>query len=120
MTVDALFTALAAAHPRTVQVLRRAFLEELAREKFEALYGISPSSADALIERSLADAKLTGQADALRAHRTELLARLDAAAKAWAASPDRVRDERLRQLAIVIVLALTAFFYWQQSHTASP
>lgn len=113
MDVDALFTALAAAHPRTVQILRRAYLEALPRAEFDALYGISSTSADALLARSLHDAKLEGQADALRAHREELLTRLDAAAKAWAESPDRTRDERLRQLAIVIVLALTAYFYWR-------
>ena len=120
MNVDALFSALIAAPPRTVQVIRRAILEDLPREKFEQLYGVTPASADALIARALEDAKLPGQNDALHDHRVELLLKLDAAAKAWAASPDRVRDDRLRQLAIVIVIALTAFFYWQQSHTASP
>lgn len=103
-----------------MQIIRRAILEELPRERFEQLYGVTPASADALIARALEDAELTGQNDALHDHRVELLLKLDAAAKAWAASPDRVRDERLRQLAIVIVIALTAFFYWQQSHTASP
>ena len=120
MTSDALFTALSSAHPRSVQIIRRALLEDLPREKFEQLYGITPPAADALIARALEDAELTGQHDALREHRVELLLKLDAAAKAWAASPDRARDERLRQLAIIVVLALTAFFYWQQSHTASP
>ena len=36
MTADALFTALAAAHPRTVQILRRAYLEALPRAEFDA------------------------------------------------------------------------------------
>jgi hypothetical protein len=120
VNADALFQALTAAHPRSVQIIRRAFLEDLPREKFEQLYGITPAAADALIARALEDAKVTGQNDALRDHRVELLLKLDAAAKAWAASPDRLRDERLRQLAIIVVIALTAFFYWQQSHTASP
>lgn len=113
VTVDALATALTAAHPRSVQLLRRAFLEPLPRAEFDALYGVSPAAGDALIARALEDAKLNGHEAALQEHRAELLARLDAAAKAWAASPDRVRDERLRQLAIVIVLALTAYFYWR-------
>lgn len=54
--------------------------------------------------------------DRLTAHRVELTARLQHEAEAFARSPDRVRDERLRWVAIVVVLALTAYFYWREQH----
>ncbi len=117
---DQLFDALLAAHPRSLQILRRVYLEALPRADFERLYGVTPAAADALLARALDDARLHGQTDALQAHRAQLLQRLDAAARAWATSPDRVRDERLRWLAIALVLALSAFFYWQQSQSGAP
>ncbi len=113
MEAAALFERLSRAHPRSVQVLRRAFLDALPREDFEALYGVKPAAADALISRSLADAQLTGEEANLTEHREVLTKRLDDAARAWATSPDRARDEKLRWLAIAVVLALSAWFYWR-------
>lgn len=51
---------------------------------------------------------------ALSEHREALKARLEQSAAQYTASPDRDRDEWLRRAAIVLVLALTAFFYWQE------
>ncbi len=56
----------------------------------------------------------------LTANRAELEAQLTRAAAAFEASPDRVRDERLRWVAIAVVLALTAYFYFQQANKPHP
>ena len=57
--------------------------------------------------------------DQLTAHREAFKVRLDQSAAAFAASPDRMRDEWLRRIAIVVVLALTAFFYWREQTQAA-
>ncbi len=56
----------------------------------------------------------------LRAHREALEAQLEAAARAWESSPARAREEWLRRAAIVLVLALSAFFYWREQHKPRP
>ncbi|PZR13568.1 MAG: hypothetical protein DI536_12530 [Archangium gephyra] len=114
--VDALFRTLSAAHPRTLQIVRRACLENLTTEQLAQLYGITPDAAQILVTRALFELGLIDEKEALVAHRTELLTRLDAAALEYARSPDRVREERLRQLAIVVVLVLSAFFYWREAN----
>jgi hypothetical protein len=58
--------------------------------------------------------------DQLSQHRDELKAKLEKAAAEYAASPDRDRDEWLRRAAIVLVLALTAFFYWREKTKPLP
>ncbi len=58
--------------------------------------------------------------DQLTAHRDELKARLAKSAAEYAASPDRDRDELFRRIAIVVVLALTAFFYLRESNKPLP
>lgn len=113
--VDALFRTLSAAHPRTLQIVRRACLEDLSTEQFARLYGVTTDAAQTLISRALLEAGLIDSRDALGEHRAELRRRLDEAALAYARSPDRQREERLRQAAIVIVLALSAFFYWREA-----
>lgn len=74
-----------------------------------------------------ADAPSTGEGAEARQlwnrlveHREGLKARLDKAAAEFAASPDRDRDEWLRRLAIVIVLALTAYFWWREQTKPLP
>lgn len=56
----------------------------------------------------------------LRANSDEVTEALRKAAEAFEASPDRVRDEWLRRAAIVLVLALTAFFYWRDQNKPRP
>lgn len=56
----------------------------------------------------------------LAEQREGLQARLDKAAAEFAASPDRDRDEWLRRLAIIIVLALTAYFWWREQTRPLP
>lgn len=59
---------------------------------------------------------------ALSTHRQELKEKLEAHAAAYARAPQREKEEWLRRLAIVAVLALAAFFYWhnQQRPAAHP
>ena len=58
--------------------------------------------------------------DRLAQQRDELTLMLEKSAAEFAASPDRQRDEWLRKLAIVVVLVLTAFFYWREQNKARP
>ena len=58
--------------------------------------------------------------DQLSAHKEELEQRLAKAAQDFATSPDRGRDEWLRRIAIVLVLALTAFFYVREQNKPHP
>lgn len=58
--------------------------------------------------------------DRLTGHRVELKARLEQSAAAFAASPDRQRDEWLRWAAIVLVLVLSAFFWVREQNKPLP
>ena len=58
--------------------------------------------------------------DQIAANRDELKLQLEKAAQEFAESPDRVRDEWLRRIAIVVVLALTAFFYVREQNKPHP
>lgn len=58
--------------------------------------------------------------DQLSEHRIELELMLERSATAFAASPDRKRDEWLRLAAIALVLALTAFFYYREQNKPRP
>ncbi len=58
--------------------------------------------------------------DRLSAHRDALGKKLAQAAAEFDASPDRRRDEWLRIAAIILVLALTAFFYFQEKNKPHP
>jgi hypothetical protein len=49
----------------------------------------------------------------LNAHARELRARLDAAEQAELTSPEYARETWIRRAAIVVVLALSAWFYWK-------
>lgn len=56
----------------------------------------------------------------LQANSEALQDRLKRSAAEFAASPDRGRDELLRYLAIALVIALTAFFYWREQNKPHP
>jgi hypothetical protein len=60
--------------------------------------------------------RLHGLRTRLRDHAPALEKKLEAAAEAFEKSPDRARDEWLRRLAIVVVLALSAYFYWREQN----
>lgn len=58
--------------------------------------------------------------EALSAHREALQEKLAAHADAYARAPEREKEEWLRRLAIVAVLAMAAFFYWQSQQRPAP
>ena len=58
--------------------------------------------------------------DRIRQNGQALEEKLKQEARDFAASPDRNRDEWLRRAAIVLVLALTAFFYWREQNKEKP
>ena len=135
--VDALFRLLTEAPPRSAEIVRRVALDGLALEQVAQLFNVGLPEAEVLVFRALVDVRSGGSErvrdgaerdgvrerellELLKAHRAPLQARLAEAAQAYAASPDRNRDEWLRRLAIVVVLALTAFFYWREQHKPRP
>lgn len=78
----------------------------------EVMLSAAPGSGEGAQARKLWD-RLTQSRDALKV-------KLDRAAAEHAASPDRDRDEWLRRIAIVMVLALTAYFWWREEHKPRP
>jgi|APLak6261675434_1056106.scaffolds.fasta_scaffold01440_4 hypothetical protein len=138
--VDALFELLSHAPPRERALVQRVAFEGLSLEAVAQLYDVDLPRAKVLVFRALQTvagrAPLSDEAEAavidrpeseaaallarLKTHRVELQARLEKAAVAFAQSPDRVRDEWVRRLAIVVVLALTAFFYWREQNKPRP
>lgn len=138
--VDALFRALKAAHPRSAEIVTRFALDEVPLPELAAIYALEPGPMALLVARSLVDVETGGRARPsdreeaeiaaglatsefvarLRTHRVALRAMLEASAQAWAASPDRVRDERIRFALIAIVVALSAFFYWREQNKPRP
>lgn len=114
--------------PRAQVLVFRALLDVMSggtarvpdvREEAEvlAMVGPSPSPLPASQGEGFQVRKLWDQ---LTLHREALKVRLDQSAAAFAASPDRIRDEWLRRIAIVVVIALTAFFYWREQHKPRP
>ena len=112
--------------PRAQVLVFRAFLDVLSgrvrvpdvREDAEVLAMVgSPSPFPASQGEGLQARKLWDQ---IAANRDELKLQLEKAAQEFAESPDRVRDEWLRRIAIVVVLALTAFFYVREQNKPHP
>lgn len=149
--VDALFRLLAAAPPRSAEIVKRVTLGGLELDALAKLYGVDVPHAQVLVFRAFLDVGSGGKArvpdsrepaevsamisaasgegegaqarrlwERLSQNRDELKAKLEKAAADYAASPDRDRDEWLRRAAIVLVLALTAFFYWREKTKPLP
>ncbi|HEX4620524.1 MAG TPA: hypothetical protein VH208_03065 [Myxococcaceae bacterium] len=93
----------------------RALLEPDARmERFESEQLAAAALARAMDGGAAAEpgvASAATLASELRAHAPALRAALDAAARADEDSPARRREDWLRRGAIVLIVALTAFFY---------
>lgn len=147
---SALFRLLSHAPPRSAEVVKRVTLEGLPLAELAALYGVDGPRAEVLVFRAFLDVHSGGTAvlpDAeeatevraffsgagggtapplralrgqLEANREALRALLEQAAAEWERSPARGREEWLRRLAIVLVLALSAFFYWREQHKPRP
>ncbi len=140
MTPETLHAALASVPARDALVLRFRFLEGDSRETSALRYGLTPEIYDLLLERSarpflarlrgqsarvLPDAEEAAAAAALRdhtpaelvalaEHRDAVKALLIAAEAAAEKSPQRARENWLRRIGIVLILAATAYFYWQE------
>ncbi|HEY0883190.1 MAG TPA: hypothetical protein VGD87_16760 [Archangium sp.] len=138
--VDALFRLLQAAPPRSAEIVKRLGLQGASLETIATLFGVDVPRAKVLAFRALLDVQSGGSqrlsdSDEARAieqtfggpgssqaeliaqlqrNRVELEARLERAAQEYAASPDRKREDWLRYAAIVLVIALSAFFYWRE------
>lgn len=119
--------ALAALHaidlPRAQFLLFRALLDVSSGGKAR----VPDSREPAEVARMIEGAAGTGEGaetrrlwDQLAANREELKVRLAKSAAEYAASPDRDRDELFRRIAIIVVLALTAFFYWREQTKPLP
>jgi|CXWL01.1.fsa_nt_gi hypothetical protein len=141
--VTQLLAALEAMPSRSAAILTVRCVKELSRDGCAQLYGISAEAFDALLLRSANDlAQVLGQAptvesaqaaaalgaalelpgtpgapaavQALRAERAAVAASLtpppDSGAEASA------KEKWLRRAAILIVLLLTGYFYWQEKH----
>lgn len=132
-----------AAHYGISTAAAEVLLFRAAREFFEALVGrpapaLLPDATElALAQRfgqAVEGAAPAGEFEALisslrglNAHARDLRRRLDAAEQAELTSPDYVRETWLRRAAIVVVLALSAWFYgkteltqwWEQVRSAT-
>lgn len=147
---SALFRLLSNAPPRSAEVVKRVTLEGQGLDALAALYGVDAPRAEVLVFRAFLDvhsggtAVLPDEAEAtevraffsggegatatalrtlrsqLEANRDALRALLEKAAVEWERSPSRGREEWLRKLAIVLVLALSAFFYWREQQKPRP
>ena len=139
MTPLELQAALARTPARSVQVLSHRLLEARSREECAALYGLTLELWDVLFLRAFRDfeqalgrpqptpdeateraeaARLSSQLPpelaALAEHRDEL-ARLIARAQAeYEASPAYTFETWARRIAIALIVALTAYFYWSE------
>jgi hypothetical protein len=148
--VDALFRTLVSAPPRTAAIVRRVALEQAPLPRVAELFGVDEARARVLVFRAtievmtgrpcvVPDAQEAAEVDALWGgpparegtqakaflerlgrNAAELTARLQQAQADFEASPDRKRDELVRYALIALVLALTAFFYWQETHKPLP
>lgn len=109
--------------PHAQVMLFRAFLDVSSGGKARVPDSREPAEVSAMIASTPGEgegAQARRLWSAMSQHRDELRAKLEKAAADYAASPDRDRDEWLRRAAIVLVLALTAFFYWREKTKPLP
>ena len=126
-----------------MQVLLRRFVEQRTREQLAELYGVSPELGDLLVWRAARsfEAALTHTPEpsplpsaqelelaralaasssppliALSELREPLEAALERAALEAESSPKRAQEEWLRRVAIGLVLAVAAYFYWRENY----
>lgn len=134
--------ALKATPPRSVHILSQRLLENRTAEACAALYGVSLSNWNILFFRAARDfeaaigsytlrgeeideatrlaAQLPPALSALEQHSAEIKKLLLEAQIAFEDSPAFQRQEWLRRIAIFAILALSAFFYWQQKRNEKP
>ncbi|MFO0593959.1 MAG: hypothetical protein U0228_01610 [Myxococcaceae bacterium] len=146
--LDTLLRLLDGAPPRSAQLVRRDAVEGKSLEELARLYQVDLAQLKVLLFRAWLDVQSGGTArvaDAdepaqiaglldpaappsdLRAlrerftlHAPEVQKAIDAAVDAFEKSPDRKTDEWVRRAAIVIVIALSAYFYWREATKPRP
>jgi hypothetical protein len=143
-----LHAALAKTHPRSAQVLAHRLLDDRSREECAALYGLTLDQWDVLFLRSaqdferalgrsvrdlatpedgdvlaqahrLADA-LNPELRALAEHREELQRLIAQALRDYEASGAYRLETWARTLAIIVIVALTIYFYWRDEQGKKP
>lgn len=148
--VDALFRMLAAAPPRSAEIVKRVALAQTGWAAFSSLYGVDEVRAKVIVFRAFLDVMAAtppsdeqepveieamvsdgprqsagvGLAvrqlwERLTEHRVELQKLFEQHAADFAASPDRVKEERWRSIAIVLIIALASYFYWREERRKS-
>jgi hypothetical protein len=142
MTPVELQAALAKTPARSAQVLSHRLLEAKSREACAALYGLPLEAWDVLFlratqdfERALGRSVATGDESAaarrlsdsltpelreLEAHREELKRLIDKAHADYEASPSHTLEVWARRIAIIVIVALTAWFYWREERQKKP
>ncbi len=141
--VETLHRGLQRMAPRLMQVLLRRYVEVRSREQFSELYGLELDLADLLVfkagrsfdaalqrlpepghlplDEELRAAKAFAEAPsrsvlALTEHREAIQQALIKAEQEAEASPARARENWLRRIAIVTVLAVAGYFYWRDTY----
>lgn len=145
--LDSLLRLLDDAPPRSAQVVRRYAIEGKSLEQLAGLYQVDLERAKVLVFRAFLDVQSGGTArlsdadevpriaaffdsaassdlralkERFTAHAAAVQQRIDQATEAFEQSPDRQRDEWFRRVAIVVVIALSAYFYWRESTKPRP
>lgn len=127
MTPAQLHAALAKVHARSAAILSHRLLDDRTREQCAALYGLGLEQWDLLFLRAAAafhaalgkeaptDAlTLTPELRALAEHRDEVKRLIQKAHHDYQASPAFTFETWARRVAIVVIIALTAYFYWRE------
>lgn len=137
MTPLELQQALAKTPARSAHVLAHRLLEGRSREECAALYGLKPEQWDVLFLRAARDFESALGRDAppaadeateaarlgqtltpalveLSTHREATRELLDKAQADYEASPSHAVEVWARRIAIIVIIALTAYFYWQE------
>ncbi|MBK7859540.1 MAG: hypothetical protein IPJ65_13170 [Archangiaceae bacterium] len=87
---------------------------------FERALGRSPSTLDEPGSAAALAASLPPELSALEAHRDQVKALIHQAHLDYEGSPAFSVETWLRRIAIVLILALTAYFYWREEQTKKP
>jgi len=137
MTPLELQQALAKTPARSAQVIAHRVLDAKSREDCAALYGLTPGQWDVLFLRAVHDferalgrdvpppadeaaeaarvaAALPPALVELSEHREETRRLIDKAHADYEASPSYTLEVWARRIAIIVIIALTAYFYWRE------
>lgn len=127
MQPEELHRALAKTPPRSAQVLSHRLIDDRSREDCAKLYGLTLAQWDVLFARSVNDFEralgraptapdrlgdlLTKELTAVHTHREELKRLADQALRDFEASPSYTIEIWARRIAIVIIVALSIYFW---------